>query len=403
MTQHFDIHALRAQFPACKNPDWVYLDSAATAQKPQAVIDAISDFYASPLANVHRGQHQASLTATEKFEQARRDVAAFIDAKPNEIIWTRGATESINLLAYSLSQHFTAQDEILVSEMEHHANLIPWQLVCERTGATLVKIPCCPHTGQLDLLAYQQALNTHTRIVAVSHVSNVTGTRHPIEKMTAMAHRYGAIVIVDGAQGVVHDPISMAELDADFYVFSGHKLYGPTGIGVLYGKQDSLAALPAFHGGGKMITDVSFEQHTLAPIPARFEAGTPNAAGAIGLAAAIQWLTQYDLRAIDAHLSTCYQALVEGLKQRPAIQLICPQPHSTMVSFVVDGEHHADIAELLGQQNIAVRSGHHCAHPFIKALNVEGTVRVSLGAYNSQEDIDRFLTALDKTLYLLGV
>ncbi|WP_025738784.1 aminotransferase class V-fold PLP-dependent enzyme [Salinivibrio socompensis] len=403
MTQDFDIHALRAQFPACADPKWVYLDSAATAQKPQAVIDAISDFYGSPLANVHRGQHQASLSATEKFEQARRDVAAFIDAKPSEIIWTRGATESINLLAYSLSQHFTQHDKIVVSEMEHHANLIPWQLVAQRTGAQLVKIPCCINTGQLDMAAYQQALMTHPRIVAISHVSNVTGTRHPIEEMTELAHRYGAIVIIDGAQGIVHEPLSMQTLNADFYVFSGHKLYGPTGIGVLYGKQERLAALSAFHGGGKMISEVSFDSHTLAPLPARFEAGTPNAAGAIGLAAAIHWLDQYDARAMDSHISHCYQALLDGLKQRPVIKLICPQPYSTMVSFVVEGEHHADIAELLGQQNVAVRAGHHCAHPFIKALGVEGTVRVSLGAYNNQEDIQRFLTALDKTLYLLGV
>lgn len=403
MTDGFDPYALRAQFPAFNASDWVYLDSAATAQKPQCVIDAICQSYMAPVANVHRGQHQASLSTTAQFEQARREVAAFIDANPSEIIWTRGATEAINLLAYSLSHTLTANDCILVSEMEHHANLLPWQLIAQRTGAQLVKIPCCVSTGQLDMEAYQQALTTRPRIVAISHVSNVTGTRHPIEAMTALAHRHGATVIIDGAQGIVHEPLSMQTLNADFYVFSGHKLYGPTGIGVLYGKPEALATLAPFHGGGKMITDVTFDDHTLAPIPARFEAGTPNTAGAIGLAAAIQWLKQYDAQAIDTHISDCYQALLDGLKQRPAIKLICPQPHSTIVSFVVEGEHHADIAELLSQQNVAVRSGHHCAHPLIKALGVEGTVRVSLGAYNHQEDIQRFLTALDKTLYLLGV
>ncbi|SIO01468.1 aminotransferase class V-fold PLP-dependent enzyme [Salinivibrio sp. ES.052] len=401
MTDGFDPYALRAQFPAFNTPDWVYLDSAATAQKPLMVIDAICQSYMAPVANVHRGQHQASLSTTAQFEQARRDVAHFIDANPSDIIWTRGTTEAINLLAYSLSHTLTAHDQILVSEMEHHANLIPWQLMAQRTGAQLVKIPCCTSSGGLNWEAYQQALNTNTRIVAISHVSNVTGTRHPIEKMTALAHRYGATVIIDGAQGIVHEPISMQTLDADYYVFSGHKLYGPTGIGVLYGKPEALGALAPFHGGGKMISEVTFDSHTLAPIPARFEAGTPNTAGAIGLAVAINWLKSQDNQAIHTHLTACYHQLIDALKARPQITLIAPQATSTMVSFVVQNEHHSDVAELLSQQGIAVRSGHHCAHPFLKALGIDGTIRVSLAAYNTQEDVECFIVALDKALALL--
>ncbi|OOE90328.1 aminotransferase class V-fold PLP-dependent enzyme [Salinivibrio sharmensis] len=403
MTDGFDPHSLRAQFPAFNTPGWVYLDSAATAQKPQPVIDAVCHSYAMPTANVHRGQHQATLSATEQFEQARRDVAHFIGANPQNVVWTRGATEAINLVAYGLSHALVPQDEILVSEMEHHANLIPWQLMAQRTGAQLVKIPCCPRTGRLDMKVYQQRLTARTRIVAISHVSNVTGTRHPIEEMTQLAHKVGATVVIDGAQGIVHEPVCMQTLDTDYYVFSGHKLYGPTGIGVLYGKPEALSALSPFHGGGKMITDVSFDHHTLAPIPSRFEAGTPNTTGAIGLAAAIHWLKQQDSQAIDAHITSCYQQLIDALRARPRIRLIAPQATSSMVSFVVSDEHHADVAELLAQQGIAVRSGHHCAHPFIKALGVDGTIRVSLAAYNTHQDIAQFIAALDKTLVLLDI
>lgn len=404
---HFDSESVRRQFPAL-NSDFplVYLDSAATTQKPQCVIDAINHYYASHNANVHRGSHSLTAQATSQFEQARQCVQDFIGANSaKEIIWTRGATEAINLVAQTYArQNLKPGDEILVGEMEHHANIVPWQIVAQQTGAIVVKVPMT-HDCQWDMAAYQTLLNEKTKIVVAAHMTNVTATRQPIEAIIKLAHQAGAIVLIDGAQGIVHEKVAVQALDCDFYIFSGHKLYAPTGIGVLYGKQALLEAMPVWHGGGKMVEKVSFEHTSFTGLPGKFEAGTPNVAGAIALSAAIRWLNDFDPQQVAAYYHQLHQQLVSGLQSIEGVQLIGLQPNASVVSFIVELEgeiiHHNDIATLLDQQNIAVRSGHHCAHPFMDALGINGTVRVSLGIYNNAHDIDAFLSALNKALDLL--
>lgn len=406
MNRTFDVEALRAQFPALfhtiNGKPLVYLDSAATAQKPQCVIQQIQQFYSGANANVHRGASSLTNATTTQFENARSVVADYIGAKPSEIVWTRGATESINLVAQTYGQAFiTTGDEILVSEAEHHANIVPWQMLAQRTGASVIKIPVDPLTCELDMEAYLALLSARTKLVAISHISNVTGIRHPIEQMIAAAKHVGAKVLVDGAQGLVHERIDVKSLDADFYVFSGHKLFGPSGIGVLFGKQTILEIMPPWHGGGKMVKKVSFSGTEYAPAPARFEAGTPNMAGAVGLAAAIRWLSQQDLTQLEHHVHSLYAELKKALQSYPGLKIIGAQEAASILSFTFDDIHHSDIAELLDQQGITVRSGHHCAHPLMEALRVSGTVRVSLAAYNTSDDIHRFIRALDKALELL--
>ncbi|WP_105903218.1 aminotransferase class V-fold PLP-dependent enzyme [Vibrio gangliei] len=404
---HFDIQAVRQQFPFIHNDSpLVYLDSAATTQKPQCVIDAISDYYAKQNANVHRGSHSLTANATTQFEAARDCVQQFIHAQSSkEIIWTRGATEAINLIAQTYARStLQAGDEILVGEMEHHANIVPWQIVAEQTGAKLIKVPMTQNC-QWDMTAYQNLLTNKCKIVAAAHITNVTATRQPIEDIIQLAHQVDAIVVIDGAQGIVHEKVDVQALDCDFYIFSGHKLYAPTGIGVLYGKQALLNAMPVWHGGGKMVDKVSFEKTSFTGLPGKFEAGTPNVAGAIALATAIDWLQEFDPQQIEAHYHQLHSLLVEGLRQIDGVKLIGLQANANVVSFIVelDGEgiHHNDVATLLDQQNIAVRSGHHCAHPLMDALGINGTVRVSLGIYNNTQDIEAFLTALAKAIDLL--
>ncbi|QFT09035.1 cysteine desulfurase CsdA [Vibrio sp. THAF190c] len=401
-----DIQHIRNQFPALtqqvNQQPLIYLDSAATTQKPQVVIDAISDYYSKQNANVHRGSHSLTAKATSQFEAARDNVAQFIGAASSkEIIWTRGATEALNLIAQTYARSsLKPGDEILVSELEHHANIVPWQIVAEQTGAKVIKVPMTREC-QFDVAAFDSLLNDKTKIVALAQVTNVTGTRQPIEEVITKAHSVGAIVVVDGAQGIVHEPVNVTELNADFYVFSGHKLYAPAGIGVLYGKLELLESMPPWHGGGKMVERVSFEGTTYSALPGKFEAGTPNVAGAIALDAAIQWLSQFEQQQVEKHIHQLVDMTYQALSKLDDIKVIGYQPNSSVVTFIMDGVHHQDIATLLDQQGIAVRAGHHCAHPLMDALGIKGTVRISFGIYNDIADVERLIAAIEKAVDML--
>ncbi|HFQ5127225.1 TPA: cysteine desulfurase CsdA [Vibrio vulnificus] len=402
----FDVQAIRQQFPALAQQvnqnELVYLDSAATTQKPQCVIDAITQYYSSQNANVHRGSHSLTASATSQFEAARECVAHFIGAQSSkEIIWTRGATEALNLIAQTYARStLQVGDEILVGEMEHHANIVPWQMVAEQTGAKVVKIPMTADC-QLDIESFKTLMNERVKIVAVAQTTNVTATRQPIESIIELAHQHGAIVVVDGAQGIVHEPVDMRTLDADFYVFSGHKLYAPAGIGVLYGKLALLEAMPPWHGGGKMVEKVSFEKTTFSALPGKFEAGTPNVAGAIALAKAIEWYQGFARDEVESHLHQLQSTTYRALREMVDIRVIGYQNNASVITFVMDGVHHQDIATLLDQQGIAVRAGHHCAHPLMDALGIKGTVRVSFAIYNTMEDVEKLIAALEKAVDML--
>ncbi|MCA0934722.1 cysteine desulfurase CsdA [Vibrio alginolyticus] len=402
----FDVNAVRKQFPALSqsinDTPLVYLDSAATTQKPQCVIDVISHYYSAQNANVHRGSHSLTANATSQFEAARETVTRFIGATSSkEIIWTRGATEALNLIAQTYARStLQAGDEILISEMEHHANIVPWQIVAEQTGAKVIKVPMTPDC-QFDMQAFKSLLSERCKIVACAQITNVTGSRQPVEEITRLAHQVGAVVVVDGAQGIVHEQLNIAETDIDFYVFSGHKLYAPAGIGVLYGKLTLLEAMPPWHGGGKMVERVSFEKTTFSALPGKFEAGTPNVAGAIALAKAIEWYQRFDHQEMEEHLHSLQNRACQALSQLEDIRILGYQPNASVLTFAMDGVHHQDIATLLDQQGIAVRAGHHCAHPLMDALNVKGTVRVSFGIYNTIEDVDRLIAAVEKAVDML--
>ncbi|EKO3450208.1 cysteine desulfurase CsdA [Vibrio fluvialis] len=401
-----DIAAIRAQFPALNQmvneQPLIYLDSAATTQKPQVVIDAITRYYSAQNANVHRGSHSLTAHATSQFEAARERVAQFIGAPSTKsIIWTRGATEALNLIAQTYARNtLKAGDEILVSETEHHANIVPWQIVAEQTGAKVVKVPMT-RDGEFGLEAFHELLSERCKIVALAHITNVTGTRQPIETVIAAAHQVGAIVVVDGAQGIVHETVDVAALDADFYVFSGHKLYAPAGIGVLYGKQALLEAMPPWHGGGKMVEKVSFGGTTYSGLPGKFEAGTPNVAGAIALKAAIDWYSRFERTEVEAHLHHLQTLTYQALSKMEDIRVLGYQPDASILSVVIEGVHHQDLATLLDQQGIAVRAGHHCAHPLMEAFGVKGTVRISFGIYNSEQEVAQLIKAIEKAVDIL--
>lgn len=399
----FDACQVREQFPALANQDsLIYLDSAATTQKPTVVIDAIRHYYQKQNANVHRGSHRLTANATSKFEAARKTIQTFIRAdSEKEIIWTRGATEAINLIAQTYARTtLRPGDEILVSEMEHHANIVPWQIVAQQTGAIVVKVPI-QKDCTLDMEAFNRLLSSRTKIVTVAHISNVTATRNPIEEIISLTHDVGAIAVIDGAQGIVHEDVDVAQLDADFYLFSGHKLYAPTGIGVLYGKLELLTMMPPWHGGGKMVDRVSFSGTTYSALPGKFEAGTPNIAGAIALAAAIRWLNGFSRIEVEHHIHQLQEKTYNALCEIEDIRVIGFQPQSSLISFIMEGVHHQDIATLLDQQGIAVRAGHHCAHPLMDALDVKGTVRISFGIYNTLEDVDKLIKAVRKAVDML--
>ena len=381
-----------------------YLDSAATTQKPLAVIEALEHYYRLDNSNVHRGAHAIADRATRAFEDARDCIAEFIGAgQSDQIIWTRGATEAINLVAQSYGRSvLTAGDTVMVPVSEHHANIVPWQMVAIETGAKVVRVPL-NQDCEIDLSAYADLLATgHVKIVAVNQISNALGTVNPIRKIIEMAKAHNAAVLVDGAQAVAHSPVDVEAMGCDFYVFSGHKLYGPTGIGVLWGKRELLEAMPPYQGGGEMIDTVRFDGTTFNQLPFKFEAGTPNIAGAIGLAAAVRYLQSIGIEHAAHHEETLFQYLLSEVKHLPAVERIGnPSQSAAIFSFKVAGAHPSDIGMLLDQQGVAIRTGHHCTQPLMQFLNLPGTARASLAVYNTRSDIDRFILALQKACDLL--
>ncbi|WP_439825859.1 cysteine desulfurase [Aeromonas caviae] len=393
---------LRGQFPALAQEvnghPLVYLDNAATTQKPQAVLDAINHYYRADNANVHRAAHALSGRATRAFEDAREMVARFINApRSHEVIWTRGTTEAINLVAQSWGMsELRAGDEIVLSTLEHHANIVPWQLVAQRTGAVIRVIPL-DERGDLDIAAYLALLGPRTRLVSVAHVSNALGTVNPVKEMVAAAKAVGALSLIDGAQAVAHLEVDVQAIGCDFYAFSGHKLYGPTGIGVLWGRTELLERMPPWQAGGEMIDRVSFSGTTFNILPFKFEAGTPHIAGAIGLAAAIGFVMEQDKDSLASHEAVLTDYLVAGLQQMPGLRLVGePGQRAGAVSFLLDDIHPQDAATLLDMQGIALRVGHHCAMPLMESLGVGGTMRASLACYNNRDDVDALLAALHK-------
>jgi cysteine desulfurase/selenocysteine lyase len=397
----FDAEAIRAEFPILarqvNGKPLVYLDSAASAQKPRAVIDAMVHAMEHSYANVHRGLHTLANETTEAYEGARRKVAAFIGATPAEVVFTKGGTEAINLVAAGLGGPLQAGDEILLSEMEHHANIVPWHFLRERLGVVLKFTPVTDD-GQLDIEAFRELLTERTKVVGLTHMSNVLGTVNPVAELTRLAHEAGALVLLDGCQAIVHQPIDVKALDVDFYVFSGHKLYGPTGIGILYGKADRLAALPPYQGGGEMIGNVSLEAISYAEPPQRFEAGTPPILEAIGLGAAIDWLAGLDRVAVAEHEHALYAHVRERLNGANWLRVLGEAPgKGAILSFTVDGAHAHDVAQILDRYGVAVRAGTHCAEPLMRRFGVTSSARASFALYNTHEEADAFVNALTKT------
>lgn len=376
----------------------VYLDNGATTQKPRCVVDAITDEYYSVNANVHRGVHFLSQQATELHEASRETVRRFINARStNEIVFTRGTTESINLLASSFGEAFLKEgDEVIVSTMEHHSNIVPWQLLQMRKGIVLRVIPMNDR-GELLLDEYERLFTPRTRIVCVAHVSNVLGTVNPVREMIATAHAHGVPVLVDGAQSIPHMPVDVQALDADFYVFSGHKVYGPTGVGVLYGKEDWLDKLPPYQGGGEMIQHVSFERTTFNELPFKFEAGTPDYIGTTGLAKALDYVSALGMERIAAYEHELTEYATRRLKEIPGMRIFGEAPEKgSVISFLVGNIHHFDMGTLLDRLGIAVRTGHHCAQPLMQRLGIEGTVRASFALYNTKEEIDALVAGVER-------
>lgn len=398
----FDVGRVREEFPALKQlvhgKSLVYLDNAATTQKPQSVIDVITHFYQEDCSNIHRGVHLLSERATKAYEDARLAVQHFINAAdPAEVIFVRGTTEAINLVAHSYGRtHVQAGDAVLISAMEHHSNIVPWQILCEERGARLRVVPM-NGSGELLLDEYEKLLTPRTKLVAVSHVSNALGTVNPVRQIIAMAHEHGTPVLVDGAQAVPHLQVDVQELDCDFYAFSGHKMYGPTGVGVLYGKKRLLEAMPPYQGGGDMISSVTFEKTTYNRLPFKFEAGTPNIAGVIGLGAAIEYLGRIALERAPVHEHYLLAYATERISSLPGVRLIgTAQEKAAVLSFVIEGVHPHDIGTVLDQEGIAVRTGHHCAQPVMQFFGVPATARASFALYNTEEDVDALMRGICK-------
>jgi cysteine desulfurase/selenocysteine lyase len=397
-----DAARVRRDFPilerAVNGRPLVYLDSGASAQRPIAVLRAVEDYETNSHANIHRGVHALSQAATEAFEGARERVRLFINARsPREIIFTRGTTESINLVAQAYARaRLQPGDEILVTMLEHHANIVPWQMVCEQTGCTLRVVPI-NERGEIRFEEYLRLLSPRTRIVAVAHVSNALGTILPVKRIVEAAHARGAVVLVDGAQAVPHTQVDVRALGCDFYAFSGHKLYAPTGIGVLYGREDLLEAMPPWQGGGDMILTVSFEKTTYNALPAKFEAGTPNISGAVGLAAAMDYVESLGLEAIAAHEHRLVELASAALERIPGITLVGTAAHkASIVSFTMEGVHAHDLGTILDHEGVAVRTGHHCAMPLMTFLGLPATVRASFACYNTEQDVASLAAALQK-------
>ena len=398
----YNVEEIRADFPILARTVYgkplVYLDNGATTQKPRCVVDAITDEYYSVNANVHRGVHFLSQQATELHEAGRETVRRFINARStNEIVFTRGTTESINLLASSFGEAFLHEgDEVIVSTMEHHSNIVPWQLLQMRKGIRLRVIPMNDR-GELLSDEYERLFTERTRIVCVTHVSNVLGTVNPVKKMIAVAHAHGVPVLVDGAQSIPHMPVDVQALDADFYVFSGHKVYGPTGVGVLFGKEDWLDRLPPYQGGGEMIRHVSFECTTFNELPFKFEAGTPDYIGTTGLAKALDYVTALGMERIAAYEHELTDYATRRLKEIPGMRIFGEAAEKgSVISFLVGDIHHFDMGTLLDRLGIAVRTGHHCAQPLMQRLGIEGTVRASFALYNTKEEVDALVSGVER-------
>lgn len=397
----YDLNKVRADFPILSrqvyNRPLVYLDNAATTQKPRKVVDAITEEYYSVNANVHRGVHFLSQQATQLHEEARERVRQFINARSiEEIVFTRGTTESLNLIASSLGESFREGDEIIVSELEHHSNIVPWQFLVERKGVVLKVIPLLPD-GSLDLEAYERLFTPRTRLVSVAHVSNVLGTVNPIGQMSRTAHAHGALFVADGAQSVPHFRVDVQELDCDFLTFSGHKIYGPTGVGVLYGRERLLEQMPPYQGGGEMIAKVTFAKTTYERLPYKFEAGTPDFIGTHALAVALDYVDEIGLDAISEHEHELTRYAMEQLSAIPDIRFFGTTPDKdAVISFLVGNIHHLDMGTLLDRLGVAVRTGHHCAQPLMDHYGVEGMVRASFAMYNTRDEIDSFVEAVDR-------
>ena len=403
-----DVAKLRAEFPALqlkvRGSALVYLDNAATSQKPRAVLDALTRYYEEGNANVHRGVHYLSEHATAAYDGAREKARRFLGAKEaREVLFVRGTTEGVNLVASSFGHaNLKRGDEVLVSAMEHHSNIVPWQLICEERGARLTVIPM-NRRGELLLDEYEKLLGPRTKIVAVVHVSNSLGTINPIREMVRLAHAKGIPVLVDGAQAAPHLPIDVQALGCDFYTVSGHKMFGPTGIGLLYGRADRLEALPPYQGGGDMIRSVTFAKTTFAPIPAKFEAGTPHIAGAIGLGAAIDYLGGLDREALAIHEQDLLRYATDRLSALPGVRVIGTAGHkASVVSFAVEGVHAHDVGTIVDQEGVAIRTGHHCTQPVMDFFGLPATARASFAFYNTRADVDALVAAVEKVQQVFG-
>lgn len=402
----FDAKTIRADFPilatAMRGERLAYLDSAASAQKPKAVIDAMADFYSAHYANIHRGVYQLSAEATTRYEDVRPRVAAFIGAPdPREVIFVRNATEAINLVARTWGEtNLGAGDEIILTRMEHHANIVPWQMLAERTG-TIIRVAEVSDAGELDVPHLQSLISDRTKLIAFGHVSNALGTINPVTAITSLARERGITTLVDGAQAVPHQPVDVAALGCDFYAFSGHKVFGPTGAGVLYGRLPLLEAMPPFLGGGDMIESVSFEGTTFAPVPQKFEAGTPDIASVIGLGAAVDYLSAIGMDQIAAYEHSLLTYATERLSEIEGLRIIgTAKEKAAVISFVLDDAHPHDVGTILDAEGVAIRAGHHCAQPLMVRMGVPATARASLSFYNDRTDVDQLVAALHKTLEL---
>ncbi len=407
-TAPFDVEAVRRDFPilgrAVRDRRLVYLDNAATTQKPRAVIEAIKRYYEEDNANIHRGVHLLSQQATFAYERARGRIATFINApESSECIFLRGTTEAANLIAHGYGRsQFGEGDEIIITHMEHHSNIVPWQLLCQATGAVLRVVPI-DDEGVLDLAAYEQLLSDRTCLVAVAHASNVLGTVNPIRQMADLAHEHGAVLFVDGAQGAPHLRVDVQDLGCDFYAFSGHKLFGPTGIGVLWGRRELLDGMSPYEGGGSMIQSVTLESSTYAEVPTRFEAGTPDISGAIGLAAAIDYLNQFGMETLAAYEETVLEYAQEQLSQLDGLRLIGTAPGKVaVVAFALKDAHPHDIGTILDMEGIAIRTGHHCAQPLMARYGVPAMARASFAFYNTRDEVDALVAGTKKVQEVLG-
>lgn len=400
----FDINRIRRDFPILqgkmRGKPIAFLDNAASSQKPQIVLDALNDYYRTQNANIHRGVYELSQIATEAYENARRTVQNFLGAKSDkEIVFLRGATEGINLVAATFGRKNIQQgDEIIISEMEHHSNIVPWQLLCEEKGAKLRVIPINDE-GELETEAFKNLLSERTKLVALVHISNSLGTVNPVKEIIELAHEYGVPVLLDGAQAVPHQKVNVQELDCDFYTFSGHKIFGPTGIGVLYGKEALLEDMPPYQGGGDMILSVTFEKTIFNELPHKFEAGTPNIAGTVGLAAALNYIQSIGYEPIAAHEKALLNHAAEALSSIDGLRIIgTAKEKASVLSFDIEGAHPHDIGQFLDYEGIAVRTGHHCTQPVMKRFNVPATTRASFSFYNTMEEIDRLAIGLKKVI-----